>query len=291
MKVPQSSECTKTLVGNPAAARSRMRRVSVFAVLVSVWISAVFADDGTAQPSAWAQIDRGLKSGDFEHRRQALVALSTIDGSNDDAVRRVEAAVHDSDARGRQQAGRTLCQMKATAAIPALKEALDDHGEVAFAAAKALTDLGDSSGRDMLIAVLAGDRRATPGLTTNMIREAQRRVKHPEGMILMGAEDAAGTMFGPAGMGLTAITEVAHLKSKGSPARAAAAAYLAKDPDPYAVTLLEWALADDSRWVRIEAAKGVGLRGNAASIPLLEPLLKDDHNAVRCMAAAAIVRL
>jgi len=143
----------------------------------------------------------------------------------------------------------------------------------------------------MLIAVLAGDRRATPGLTTNMIREAQRRVKHPEGMVLMGAEDAAGTMFGPAGMALTAVTEVARLKSKGSPARAAAATYLAKDPDPYAVTLLEWALADDSRWVRIEAAKGVGLRGNAANIPMLEPLLNDDHNAVRCMAAASIIRL
>ena len=57
------------------------------------------------------------------------------------------------------------------------------------------------------------------------------------------------------------------------------------------MTLLEWALADDSRMVRIEAAKGVGLRGNAGSIPKLEPLLKDDHNAVRCMAAAAIIRL
>jgi HEAT repeat protein len=268
-----------------------MRRVSVLAILSSVCFCSAFAAEGEPQQAAWAQIDRGLKSGDFEHRRQALVALATVDGSNGEAVRRVEAALHDSDARVRLQAALALGQMKATSAIPALKEALDDHGEVAFAAAKALTDLGDPSGRDMLIAVLAGDRRATPGITTNMIREAQRRVKHPQGMVLMGAEDAAGTMFGPAGMGLTAITEVAHLRSKGSPARAAAAAYIAKDPDPYALTLLEWALADDSRWVRIEAAKGVGQRGNAASIPMLEPLLKDDHNAVRCMAAAAIIRL
>jgi len=259
--------------------------------LLSVCCRFVFADNGVAIAGAWAQIDRGLKSGDFEHRRQALVALATVDASNAEAVGRVAAALQDSDARVRQQAALALGQMKATSAIPALKEALDDHGEVAFAAAKALTDWGDSSGRDMLIAALAGDRSATAGLTTNMIREAQRRVKHPQGMILMGAEDAAGTMFGPAGMGLTAITEVAHLKSKGAPARAAAATYIAKDSDPYAITLLEWALADDSRWVRIEAAKGVGLRGNVASIPLLEPLLKDDHNAVRCMAAAAIIRL
>jgi HEAT repeat protein len=268
-----------------------MRRVSVLAILSSVCFYSGFAAEGDVKQAAWAQVDRGLKSGDFEHRRQALVALATVDGSDQEAVRRVEAALHDSDGRVRQQAALSLGQMKATSAIPALKQALDDHGEVAFAAAKALTDLGDPSGRDMLIAVLAGDRSANPGITTNMIREAQRRVKHPQGMVLMGAEDAAGTMFGPAGMGLTAITEVAHLKSKGSPARAAAAAYIAKDPDPYAVTLLEWALGDDSRWVRIEAAKGVGQRGNAASIPLLEPLLKDDHNAVRCMAAAAIIRL
>ena len=143
----------------------------------------------------------------------------------------------------------------------------------------------------MLIAVLAGDRGATPGIMTNAVREAQRRVKHPQGLILMGAEDAAGTMFGPAGMALTAVTEAAHMRSKGAPARAAAAAYLAKASDPYAVTLLEWALADDSRMVRIEASKGLGLRGNVDSIAKLEPLLKDDHNAVRCMAAAAIIRL
>jgi HEAT repeat protein len=250
------------------------------------------ADAGTIEREAWSQIDKGLKSGSLEHRRQALIALATIDGTNSDAVQRAQAALHDSDARIRQEAAMALGQMKAMSAIPDLKQALeDDHGEVAFAAAKALTDLGDPAGADMLIAVLAGDRSASPGMMTNAIREAQRRVKHPQGLLLMGAEDAAGTMFGPAGMAMTAITEAAHMKSKGAPARAAAAAYLAKNAGPNSLALLEWALADDSRMVRIEAAKGVGLRGNADSISKLEPLLKDDHNAVRCMAAAAIVRL
>ena len=268
-----------------------MWRVSVISLVSIVSFTASAAENLPSTSEAWAQLDKGLKSGSLEHRRQALLALATIEGSNQDAVRRGEEALHDSDARVRQQAALTLGEMKATSAIPALKAALDDHGEVAFAAAKALTDLGDPSGRDMLIAVLAGDRSATPGMMTNAVREAQRRVKHPQGLILMGAEDAAGTMFGPAGMAITAITDAAHLKSKGAPARAAAAAYLAKDTDRYAVTLLEWALADESRWVRIEAAKGVGLRGNADNIPALEPLLKDDHNAVRCMAAASIIRL
>ncbi len=265
-----------------------MLRVLVLATLSIVPILTA-AESG--DPSAWAELDKGLKSGDFEHRRQALVALATLDGSDDGAVHRAEEALRSEDGRVRQQAALALGAMKATRAIPSLKDALNDDGEVAFAAAKALIEMGDPAGRDMLVAVLAGERKASPGMMTNAVREAQRRVKHPEGMILMGAEDAAGTMFGPAGMALTAVTDAAHLRSKGAPARAAAAAYLAKDPDPYAVTLLEWALNDESRMVRIEAAKGLGLRGNADSIPKLQELLKDDHNAVRTMAAAAMIRL
>ena len=268
-----------------------MRSVCVFALISIVHLPLVGADSRGFRAEAWAQLDKGLQSGDFEHRRQALAALGTIEGSNHEAVGRAEAALHDKDARVRRQAALTLGEMKAKEAIPALKEALDDHGEVAFAAAKALIDLGDPSGRDMFIAVLAGDRSTTPGIMTKAVREAQERVKHPAGLMLMGAEDAAGTMFGPAGMALSAVKDVAHINGKGSPARAAAAAYLAKDPDPYAVTLLEWALGDDSRLVRIEAARGLGRRGSLDSIPKLEPLLHDDHNAVRTMAAAAIIRL
>ena len=89
----------------------------------------------------------------------------------------------------------------------------------------------------------------------------------------------------------TAFKDTARLSGKGAPARAAAAAYLAKDPDPYAVTLLEWALQDDSKMVRLEAAKALGQRGNAETIPKLEELLDDDHTAVRAMAAASIIRL
>lgn len=245
-----------------------------------------------AVDAAWAAIDHGLHSGNWEHRRVTVLALGTVDGANPQAVRRVVGILKsDKDARVRQQAALTLGAMKAASAIPDLRAALDDTGEVAFAAAKSLTDLGDPSGRPMLIAVLAGRRKATPGVLTNAVREAQHRIKHPEGMILMGAQDAAGTMFGPAAMGMTAIEQTAGLRTKGSPARAAAAAYLAKDPDPYAVKLLEWALDDDSKMVRIEAARALGKRGNADSIAKLEPLLRDDHHAVRAMAAAAIIRL
>jgi HEAT repeat protein len=267
-----------------------MLPITVLALLSAVAVAA--ADGSQPAPPPWDVIDRGLQSHDFEHRRQTLAALGTIPGSSAEAVRRVEnALLHDGDGRVRREAALALGRMGASSSIPALRQALDDHGEVAFAAAKSLTDLGDSSGRDTLIAVVAGKRSTSPGMMTNMVREAQHRVKHPEELLLMGAENAAGTMFAPAAMGMAAIEQTAHLRTSGSPARASAVAYLAKDPDPYAVTLLEWALQDDSKLVRLEAAKGLGARGSADSIGKLEPLLQDDHNAVRTMAAAAIIRL
>jgi HEAT repeat protein len=243
----------------------------------------------SAQDEAWAALDQSLKAG-AEHKIQALAALATIRDCSE-AVKRAQDAFEDKDAQVRQAAALALGQMKAKEAVPLLKRALDDTGEVAFAAAKALTDIGDPSGREMLIAVLAGERKDTPGMITNAMRDAKHKLHHPQGLILMGAEDAAGAMFGPASWGIEATKDAVDLKGKGTPGRAAAAAYLAKDTDPYAVTLLEWALGDDNQFVRAEAAKGLGVRGNAESIAKLRNLLSDSHTRVRAMAAASIINL
>jgi HEAT repeat protein len=126
---------------------------------------------------------------------------------------------------------------------------------------------------------------------TNAVRRGKEKLHHPGGLVLMGAQDATGAMFGPASMAIPAVKDTLDLKGKGAPGRAAAAAYLAKDPDPYAITLLEWALADDNQFVRLEAAQGLGQRGNSDSIPKLQQLLDDPHNIVRDMAAASIIRI
>jgi HEAT repeat protein len=269
-----------------------MWRVGILAVPVLVLSFTMAGADRSPREAAWAALDKGLHDADLDDRRQAAVALATIDASNQEAVNRlVEILKNDKSTRVRQQAALALGQMKAAQAIPALKDALEDTSEVAFAAAKALMDLGDQGGRGLLVAVLSGERKDTPGVMTNARREAERRLKHPEELLLMGVEDATGAMFGPAAMGIEAARETSDLHAKGAPGRAAAAAYLAKDPDPYAVTLLEWALADDSSYVRVEAAKGLGQRGNAESIAKLVPLLQDRKNSVRTMAAASIIRL
>lgn len=245
-----------------------------------------------AGSQAWDVLDKSLADGSAEHRRQALAALSTMSDPGPDAVKRVEAALQDKDVFVRQSAALALGAMKATAAIPALKQALDDDSpEVDFAAAKSLTEMGDASGRDLLIAVLAGERKDTPGMMTNALRKAKGKIHHPEGLMLMGVQDATGAMFGPVSMVIPAILDTADLKSKGAPGRAAATAYLAKDPDPYAITLLEWALTDDNQFVRLEAAKGLGDRGNAESVPKLEAMLGDSHNIVRDMASVAMIRI
>jgi HEAT repeat protein len=280
-----------------------MGMVIIFALLTMAPIltaqensEAVFHNEAARQQavdpeaSAWEVLDKSLSSGSFE-KRQALSALSTLGEPNEHAVKLAEAALHDKDSQVRQWAALTLGELKAHDAIPELRQALNDNNEVAFAAAKALISLGDKSGEQMLIAVISGDRKDTPGILTNAVRDAKARLRHPEGLFLMGAEDATGAMFGPASMGITALKDTADLKGKGTPGRAAAAAYLAKDPDPYAIPLLEWALGDDNQFVRLEAARALGARGGKESIPKLEFTLSDPHNAVRDMAAASILRI
>jgi HEAT repeat protein len=254
-------------------------------------IQILTAADGPP-PSPWNVLDKSLQTGDVDQRRQAIVALRTIGASNAEAVRRLEDTLrHDKSPRVREQAALALGEMKSERSVPVLKEALQDSDEVAFAAAKALTDMGDPSGQEMLVDVLAGDRKDAAGIMTNARRTAENKLKHPGGLVLTGMADAAGAMMPPSGMGIVAAEDAVALRGKGAPGRVAAAAFVAKEPGPYAVTLLEWALADDNHLVRVAAAKGLGERGNAGSVAKLEPLLRDSHNSVRTMAAASIIRL
>jgi HEAT repeat protein len=247
--------------------------------------------DQNASRQAWQTLSESLGS-DSAHRREALAAIGTISEHDGQAVKTASEALQDKNPLVRQAAALSLGSMKATEAVPALEQALDDSGEVAFAAAKALTEIGNPAGRDLLITVLAGERKdIRPGAMTQALREGKSKLHHPGGLVLTGAQDATGAMFGPVSFVFPAVKDAVDLKGKGAPGRAAAAAYLARDPEPYAVTLLEWALRDENQFVRLEAARGLGQRGNTESVTVLEPLLKDDHNYVRDMAAASIIRI
>lgn len=226
-----------------------------------------------------------------EHRREALSALSSIGASDDAAVNLVENVLStDKDTVVRQTAAAALGVMKARQAIPALRAALDDSSdEVAFQAAKSLTDMGDSSGEATLRGVLAGNVKTGPNMVTGAIRDAKHKLRHPQILFWMGAEDATGAFLGPAAMGMGVAKDA--LKDGGAVGRAGAAASLEKDSNPYALTLLEWALADDSWGVRLAAAKALGVRGNDETIPKLRFLMDDPHFSVDSMAAASIIHI
>lgn len=266
-------------------------RVAPLTVMWRVsWIAALALTVRAATPveAAWETLHKSL-AGNGDQRREAVYALGAVDSGNEQAVRALEDALHDQDPQVRAAAATAMGEMHARQAIGSLREMMTDRGEVAFAAAKALTDMGDTGGREFFVAVIAGERSDAPGIVATSVRDARKRLKHPQGLLLQGAEDATGALFGPAGYGVLAAKEA--FKEKGSSNRAAAAAYLAKDPEPYAVTLLEWALSDNSWGVRAAAAKGLALRGNQETIPKLQFLLDDPHSAVRTMSAAAILRI
>jgi HEAT repeat protein len=240
--------------------------------------------------TAWGILNQGLEDGDVERRKKVITALGTI-GPVTKAVQMVEKGLQDKHTQVRQTAAAALGEMDAKEAISYLRAALDDSPEVSFSAAKALWDLGDTSAREIFQQVIEGERKDTPGKMRGAIREAKQRLG-PTQLALMGAEEAAGT-FGPASMGIEAVKEAVKeaKKDSGSPGRTVAAGILAKDPDPYALTLLEWALCDSSWTVRVAVAKALGERGNHDTIPKLAALLTDDRHAVRYMAAASIIKL
>jgi HEAT repeat protein len=231
----------------------------------------LFSQDATAalaplDPRAWDALHLGIDDKEAQHRKTAIAAIGTI-GDDPEAVKLVERGLQDKDSEVRQTAAATLGAMGAHDAIPNLKAALDDCPEVSFTAAKALWDLGDWKSRDIIQAVMTGERE--------------------------GVKNASGTTRGQAPLGVVAIRE-AMKESKndpGAPGRAAAAAILGKDPDPYSLVLLEGGLGDKSWAVRVAVIKALGERGNQQTIPKLSVLLSDEHHAVRFMAAASMVKL
>jgi HEAT repeat protein len=240
---------------------------------------------------AWLTLNQGFAEGDANHRKQAIEAAGSV-GAVPEAVKLVAKGLEDKEVFNRQTAAATLGQMGSQDAIPYLKNALEDKPEVAFTAARALWNLGDTTGRTIFQEVLQGDRPDGPTKMQKMMKDAKKRLK-PEQLALMGVSEVSG-MLGPAGIAVEAATEaMKEVKgvSGGIPGRALAAEVLGKDSDPYALTLLEWSLGDNNWAVRVAVCKALGERGNDGTIAKLQPMLNDDHQAVRYMAAASMVKL
>lgn len=265
-----------------------------------------------AQPNvtAWDILTQGVNDKNPEKRKQAIAAVGSL-GLAPEAIKLVESALrNDEDVVVRQTAAAGLGQMKAKQSIPALQQALDDHsGEVAFQAAKSLWELGDRASvsgspppgkhtspsgnhtsRDTLQDVLTGQLKDATGFREGAMRDAKAKLHSPRALAKIGIREASGALLGPFSLGVNAAAEM--MKDTGASGRAAAATLLAQDCDSRTLQLLDQTLKDDKNAaVKAAAARGVGLCGTKDSIPGLEQHLSDSHDAVKFMAAAAIVRL
>ncbi len=121
------------------------------------------------------------------------------------------------------------------------------------------------------------------------LHAAKKKYRNPLALGMIGAKEGASAFLGPFTLGLSAVE--AFAKDHTAPARALAASLLASDTKAQSAQQLEEALADKNWVVRAAAAKGLGSSPHSEVLAKLQPLLNDEKESVRYMAAAAIVRL
>ncbi len=247
------------------------------------------ASTNPSQPRPWDILSDAAHNKNSTRRAEAIAALGTA-GTQRRVVRLIERALDDTDPSIRELAAKTLGQMRARSSIPKLTEALnDDSAEVSFAAAKSLWTMGNRAGRDVFLQILAGEMSSSSGLIKNELQATRKRFQDPKALAVIGAKEAATSLFGPAGWGIKVMEELTQDRS--APARAMSAILLGPNATLETLRQLQDALHDKNWIVRAAAAQALGVSRHREQIPVLQPLLQDTKPAVRCMAAAAILHL
>jgi HEAT repeat protein len=237
------------------------------------------------QEKAWQVLQSGLHSRKAAQRTEAVKAISLLAG-NRQAIRFTLRAMRDKNPRVRAAAASTLGELHATNTIPALKAALSDKdASVMLAAAHALYVFKDPLAYEVYYDILMGDKKTSAG----MIQSQIDRLKDPKQVAQMGFEEGIG--FVPyAGIGYEAYRQL--MKHDNSPVRAAAARFLALDPDAVSEdALIQVALADKNVIVREAALDALAERDDSKCIGRLPTNLDDDKYPVRYRTAATIIHL
>jgi len=238
---------------------------------------------------AWAKLEDWARDANSQNRQFALAALGTLPKHKKAADVIVNALILDADQRVRAFAAAILGKAGMRHAIPALRKALGDQTAIAFAAAKALWDMGDHSGVILFREILSGKAEPEDGLISQYMDKAKRTMHDPKALALIGIEQATGAFFGPAGLAISIAQE--SFKDRGAAGRAFAAQELADDHSAATRGVLELALLDSSPLVRVAACQSLAQQHARSSIRRIEPLFYDKHPAVQTMAAASLIRL
>ena len=260
-------------------------RFASAAFLVVVLLTGCDPGFGQAHaPLAWSILEKGHSSHSTNERVNAVRALGQLPGSSH-AVELAEQAITDNKPDVRAAAALTLGRLGSRRSIPLLKEALKDKNtKVALAASSALVSVGDSSGYAIYRDVLVGKRKSGEGA----VEEEKRLVKDPKAMTLMMVGVAVG--FAPYAGYAWATYEVLS-KDYAGPVRVEAAMKLATDRDPETELALAKA-ASNSNWkVRVAALDALAQQADLRLMDTVATHLSDKKQAVRCAAAAGIIRL
>lgn len=275
-----------------------MRSLISFILQVGLLWGVLTAAEGVEQPNkgetptarAWNVLTEGINAKKFGDRMLALKALGDL-GPNTKGIQLVAGVLKDDDPDIRAQAAATLGEMKSRTAIRPLRTALDDEApQVSFAAAKSLWQLGDTTGRRVLLDVLQGEKATKDGFVAGHMRAMRRRLGNKKELVGMGATETASALLpGPLGMGVG----LAKKGMAGNPnlARADCATLLSRRPDRETMLALKAALVDRDWTVRASAAKAIGVLGRPDTRKWLEFSLSDGKPGVRYEAAVAILRM
>jgi HEAT repeat protein len=232
---------------------------------------------------AWDVLQTGATAEKKEDRAGAVQALGLIT-QNPRARKLAESALKDDTPEVRAAAAAALGEMQSRRSVAALKMATDDKDPgVALAAAHSLLQLKDDSGYAVYYEILTGERKTGKGLLAQAAAYTD-----PKKMAEIGFQEALGFIpFG--GLGWRAFKMVK--KGDNSPARAAAATVLAKDPDPNTTEALTNAVGDKNWIIRAAGLEALASRGNPSVLNTVELYLTDEEGEVKYTAAATALRL
>ena len=173
--------------------------------------------------------------------------------------------------------------------VTSLRTLLDDkEPQVAFTAANTLWKMGDTSGEDILVSVVAGERRAGPTLINGTKQTINRDLHDPAALAKIGALQGASMLLGPFGFGITAYESIR--KNGGDPLRVVAIEEIGQQKTQPIHKELVAALGDKDPAVRAAATKALADYRDPATSKALFALLADPKLPVRLTAAAAYLR-
>ena len=259
--------------------------VSIFLLACVISIAEEPSSSFDVREQAWAVLTEGLRHAHASHREAAVQALSVM-SHNHRAAGFAIRALQDKDFHVRAAAALSLGPIHDARAISPLHDALNDEEvSVVLAATHSLYLLKDKKAYDVYYAILMGDRKSSDGL----IQSQLDRLKDPKQMMQLGFQE--GISFIPfGGMGYEAFRELHHHSAVN--ARAAAAGFLATDPDQISEdALMQAALADKDETVRLASLDALAERGDPRCIDRLAKNLGEDKSTVRYRTAAVILHL